>query len=884
MKMKKMFLKLIVCMLLITSTVIPSSGLINIPETIEQGTSIEDISTNLSSINADNGDTSSTIQIIDLEKDHTESTATIIDMSTIDVYSLFINSLSVNIDTPSGDVTSRLLTVTGSATTSSPSEKITSWAWTWIYNGTVIDGGGDSGLYADWMSFEINIVGLFLGINTIQVEVINNIATSASDSAYFNYIDIFDPVLEILSPSDGSTLIQPNINVNIYADDHYGTPYWGSGVKKIHWHHSWSGDEYEDSYAFDKAYDQVTMSFPITLRSGENTLQFWAEDLAHREQAYPDQITVTYISPEDNTPPVTTKTVGEPCYGDNDYWVDATTPFTLSAQDNLGGSGVQVIYYRTWNETSGWGEWTTYTNSFTLTGTNGNCKYYLEYYAVDNEENNESIHNQTHVVDNGIPVSYIDFNGSYCSKHDNWDVYPEAYISIQPETEVVFCGGDTCCQKIEKIEFDFNWRNCFMVWGDVLDDKQSKTKIYFDKIYIKATNKDLSVDGTWFNSSQNKVTLEFPEGQQYCIASLVFFFGFGVEKPTHELSIFHDSETHDLSNKIEITCAWLDEISKKGWHGIASYSKDAYYKLHWDVGKGCKNCDTKNAGLSEMQYRFAWESDPEHHIYTGPFTLLGEGWYNISYRAIDNLGHSEPIQTLTLYVDGTPPPCPTVWYVHEDEDSLHPFIDDQGCSFSWDTEGDPSGVFYTFQLATDPSFTDIVVDKVVLNTYVGEANINVNVANGNLYCDTTYYGRVVNVTDLIGNIAADCSKTWSFHVAGSTPPGKPNKLTGPIWGKLGINHTYTTSTIDPEGELIWYNFSWGDETYSGWLGPYASGAEASASHNWSEKGNYDIKVQSMDECGARSEWSDPLSVKMPKTYTNPIIQLILKMLERFPFL
>ena len=66
------------------------------------------------------------------------------------------------------------------------------------------------------------------------------------------------------------------------------------------------------------------------------------------------------------------------------------------------------------------------------------------------------------------------------------------------------------------------------------------------------------------------------------------------------------------------------------------------------------------------------------------------------------------------------------------------------------------------------------------------------------------------------------------------------------------------------------------------MGPYESGAECNASAVWFEKGDYEIKVQAIDEFGAESEWSDPLLVSMPKTKT--INTVFLTFLENHPYL
>ncbi len=97
----------------------------------------------------------------------------------------------------------------------------------------------------------------------------------------------------------------------------------------------------------------------------------------------------------------------------------------------------------------------------------------------------------------------------------------------------------------------------------------------------------------------------------------------------------------------------------------------------------------------------------------------------------------------------------------------------------------------------------------------------------------------------------------------SQAPAKPATPSGPTSGGTGTTYTYTTSTTDPDGDDIYYLFNWGDETYSGWVGPYASGATGSASHEWTTQGDYEIRVMAKDDHGVTSVWSDPLPISMP---------------------
>lgn len=116
----------------------------------------------------------------------------------------------------------------------------------------------------------------------------------------------------------------------------------------------------------------------------------------------------------------------------------------------------------------------------------------------------------------------------------------------------------------------------------------------------------------------------------------------------------------------------------------------------------------------------------------------------------------------------------------------------------------------------------------------------------------------------------------------SAPPLKPAKPSGSTSGGVSQEYTYTTSTTDPEGDEISYLFDWGDETTSGWVGPFTSGTTASAKKTWTKTGTYLIKVVAKDIHGRLSSWSDSLSVTMPK---NKAINIqYLNFLQKHPYI
>lgn len=118
-------------------------------------------------------------------------------------------------------------------------------------------------------------------------------------------------------------------------------------------------------------------------------------------------------------------------------------------------------------------------------------------------------------------------------------------------------------------------------------------------------------------------------------------------------------------------------------------------------------------------------------------------------------------------------------------------------------------------------------------------------------------------------------------------PAKPLTPDGPAEGKIRVEHTYSSSTTDPNNDALYYFFSWGDGFDSGWIGPYEPGESVEASHTWAEQDSYEIKVIAQDSNGTKSVWSDPLPIDMPRNnlYRYPfILQVLRNLLQNHPLI
>jgi outer membrane protein assembly factor BamB len=170
-------------------------------------------------------------------------------------------------------------------------------------------------------------------------------------------------------------------------------------------------------------------------------------------------------------------------------------------------------------------------------------------------------------------------------------------------------------------------------------------------------------------------------------------------------------------------------------------------------------------------------------------------------------------------------------------------------------------------------------DMVYSSPASGDNKVYINSIRNNLYCLNSTNGKLIwefnpdpdnlqvycRASPILGGnklIAAFYpGKIYCFY---DRPPVIPDPPSGPTSGKSGVKYTFTASTTELDGNKIYFLFDWGDGDFSDWLGPFDSGMVCSASHTWSSKGTYDIRVKAKDEFDAESDWSDPLSLNLPK--------------------
>ena len=141
----------------------------------------------------------------------------------------------------------------------------------------------------------------------------------------------------------------------------------------------------------------------------------------------------------------------------------------------------------------------------------------------------------------------------------------------------------------------------------------------------------------------------------------------------------------------------------------------------------------------------------------------------------------------------------------------------------------------------------------------GDGNTSSGQNPSHQFVESGIYTVSLTVTDDDG---ANDTVQKTIIVSSLNHPPNPPVICGPTSGKAGITYTYNLSSTDPEDDDVYYYVDWGDNTSSGWIGPYMSGEIITANHSWSQQGSYTIKAKAKDVYGAESNWT-MLPITMP---------------------
>jgi len=181
-------------------------------------------------------------------------------------------------------------------------------------------------------------------------------------------------------------------------------------------------------------------------------------------------------------------------------------------------------------------------------------------------------------------------------------------------------------------------------------------------------------------------------------------------------------------------------------------------------------------------------------------------------------------------------------------------------------------------------FGGIVNHEVVIVGWKDDPSIN----NGGYWiCESTWgpifaYDGFFNIE--YGALFIGILLEWADYDPESFdwPPNTP-VISGPASGNPSQEYEYTFTSMDPDGvDDVFYYIDWGDDSNSGWIGPFESGIKVTEEHTWTKEGTYIIRAKARDIHDAESDWAT-LSVTMPKnkSYLNTPF---LNFLQRHPLI
>ncbi len=108
-------------------------------------------------------------------------------------------------------------------------------------------------------------------------------------------------------------------------------------------------------------------------------------------------------------------------------------------------------------------------------------------------------------------------------------------------------------------------------------------------------------------------------------------------------------------------------------------------------------------------------------------------------------------------------------------------------------------------------------------------------------------------------VAVSAGAACLFFVGCGTAPDTPDAPSGPGRWRAGIAGACTTSTTDPGGKQVQYQFDWGDQTQSNWSPLLDGGIAWSDTHTFRSPGSYSIRSRARNN-RRTTKWSAPLEV------------------------
>jgi PKD repeat protein len=411
----------------------------------------------------------------------------------------------------------------------------------------------------------------------------------------------------------------------------------------------------------------------------------------------------------------------------------------------------------------------------------------------------------------------------------------------------------------------------------------------------------------------------------------------------HKLSGVWQEAQYDINNSVDRN--WNIEAIVNQYKPMASYS---YSPLYPDINEEITFDGSESGDDNGNIVSYSWDFD-DGHIKNGLVVIHSfpqKGCYDVTLTVTDNDGHTD--STYRGIKVGYSPPTAHFNYTPEhprvndeimfdasdceDEDgyivNYHWYFGDTGTAtgeqvihsfveqgsylvelFITDNDGETDHTQKTV-LISDQDVPIAVIDDIYPNPASNKNIISFLGHGEDLDGEIISYHWESSLDGILSNESSfevkglsigiheikfkvqDNDEQWSNVTTDilevieyvNNPPDKP-ELEGPTDGKIGVEYPFYATSVDPEGDQVWYAFDWGivDQIVV-WQGPYDSGETVEAFVVWSDPGTYLIQVKAKDVLDMESPWSDPIEIGMVrKPLFSFVSMFVLWLFEQFPF-
>ena len=659
-------------------------------------------------------------------------------------------------------------------------------------------------------------------------------ATGVSDISIKN-VDIRD-INNILLyfTTQNATLeadVTPPTTTLTFGTPHYfdGTYHWISSSTQITLNANDIGSGINKTYYYINTPPEIEYTTPFTIsEEGTYIIYYYSIDkLGNIEET--KSITVKV----DNTPPVTTKEVGEPKY---DNYILPTTPIYINASD--GGAGFKEIHYRI---DDGSEQINPNPNIMLTLETGGD--HTIEYWAVDNLGNEEEHHIQSHFVDNSAPSTTLlfgtpyYFDGTYhwissstqitLNANDIGSGINKTYYYINTPPEIEYTTPFTVSEEGTYIIYYYSIDNL----GNIEETKSMIVKVdntspnttlgfslpyYYDgtKEWITSST-SISLSATDSGAGLNK-TFYYIDN----LPAIEYTAPFTISSGMHTIYYYSIDKLGNIETA-KSTVVYVDNMAPITNYSLIGTLGDAgWYKSNVIVNLTSSD---DGSGVNKTYYKIGAGNWSE---YTTPFTISEEGQTTIYYYSIDKLGNVEANKSITIKIDKTAPTA-----IHSIVGTL--------------VEGK-----YT---------TDVTISFTASDATSGVKEIRYKVDGTNYVISGSYGSYAVSSEGshtveyyAVDNAGNACSTaTISFTIQKNKPP-VANFTYSPLQPYDTDTITFADRSTDEDGSIVNRTWDFGDGSVAYTQNP---------THKYADNGTYVVKLTVKDDKGANASTSQIIEVR-----------------------